>query len=1346
VSAETHDLVKLEQRIAAAMTRDQFRLRQSLTRLKSGHRKPKSLAGKLADSSCTTSANTEFETQLTAITHSINLSIEKREARAAKLPQPVVDPELPIAAREQEICDAIRNHQVVVISGATGSGKSTQLPLMAMLAGYGVGGMIGHTQPRRIAARGVASRIAQQLRTPLGTDVGFKIRFADQTGEGTYIKLMTDGILLAETQSDRFLDQYDLIIVDEAHERSLNIDFLLGYLKRILPQRPNFRLVITSATIDTQRFAEHFSDVATTRELATTNLRANESKSAQTITTGRTASIVPIIDVEGRTYPVEIRYRPPRGDGAEIASNDFENHLIDTIQELAATDNGDMLVFLPTESDIRSAHKKLRSVSLRGGSTEILPLYARLTTAQQNKIFTPGATRRIVLATNVAESSITVPRIRFVIDSGTARISHYSPRSKVQRLPIQPVSAASADQRAGRCGRIGPGVCVRLYSEEDFNSRPKFTVPEIRRTNLASVILQTLALKLGNIGEFPFLDPPRPDSIRDGFKTLFELGAVDEHRRLTSLGRSLARLPVDPRIGRMLFESINEGCLAEILVIASGLEVQDPRVRPPEKKPAADAAHKKFIHEKSDFLTLLNIWDFFHDQKSNLSKRQLRLACEQNFLSFTLMRQWQDIHRQLRSMVIEGRLVARNIPARKNDYDCIHRSLLAGLLSGIAMLGQRHEYTGAGGIQFHLWPGSGVFEAKPKWAVAAEIVETTRRYARTVAKISPEWLEPLAAHLTKSRYSDPHWSKKRQSVVASEHVSLWGLPIVDGRLVNYGKIDPEVARRLMIADGLVAETLEPSFEFVDHNRWVIQQIQKEAAKTRRRDLVIDEHTIEQFYETRLPAEVVDRVSLAQALKRNSTLDSMLRMTRGDLLPTTDNSNQTEQFPDQVQIGSMQIPIEYRFEPGAIDDGATVRLPLAGVGQLDEVQSGWLVPGLMESRIVALIRSLPKSLRRNLVPAPETAQRLVQEIEFGNGNFFDVVARHFSRIAGEPITASQFDTEKIDSHLKINLQVIGDAGEIVAQGRSLIEVRNQLGPAHVSTIVDVADETWHQDGLTQWSWQDFPAEFTITRGGTKLAAFPTLVDAGESVSLRLSDSRAASDQTTKTGLTRLLHLLHRKQIKSQVNWLPDLDRHSVILARVIGSAELKSRLGDLIVRIAFVEREKIPRSAAAFQELQSNATERIGVATQDVAKWLPKFAASLHQVLLRMDELPTRFVGSKKDIQLQFDQLFADGFMTNTPWQWLQQFPRYLDGILYRIEKLTETDPAKEKRHIELVNRFWQQYTESLAYQQTQAIIDPELTQFRWMIEEYRVSLFAQPLGTAIKVSDTRLEKQLKLIR
>jgi ATP-dependent helicase HrpA len=1127
-------------------------------------------------------------------------------------------------------------------------------------------------------------------------------------------------------------------------------------LQRILPKRPDFRLVITSATIDTARFAEHFS----------TPQRP-----------------VPIIDVEGRTYPVEIRYQPPPTDREGREESESDEHIVDSIRELAGGDNGDMLVFLPTENEIRSVHKKLRSVPLPGKQTEVLPLYARLSTAQQNEVFSPGSRRRIVLATNVAESSITVPRIRFVVDTGTARISHYSPRSKVQRLPIQAVSQASADQRAGRCGRIGPGICVRLYSQEDFDSRPKFTTPEIRRTNLASVILRTLALKLGKIEEFPFIDPPRPESIRDGFKTLFELGAIDGHRRLTELGRRLARLPVDPRVGRMLYAADQENCLAEVLIIVSALEIQDPRVRPAEKKKSADAAHEKFTHEKSDFLTLLNIWDFFHQLKSDLSKSKLRLACEQNFLSFSLLRQWQDIHRQLAAMITVQGLKPRKhlIPSRdvgfersdsrdpkprrptnrppnqstpanhdsdfaNQDYGAIHRSLLAGLLSGIALLGDRHEYTGAGGIQFHLWPGSGIFQSKPKWIMAAEVVETSRRYGRTVARIAPEWIEPLAGHLIKSRYSDPVWSKKQQAVTASEHVSLWGLPIVSGRSVNYGRIDPEAARSMFIQEALTHDGLVGHFDFLEHNRWVAEQIQSEASKTRRRDLIVDSHTVESFYEDRLPSDVCDKVSLSQKLKKSADVDQNLRMTRADLLPQSGFAEGAELFPDQVKIGSMNIPIQYRFAPGEVDDGATVKLPVAGIGQLDDVQSGWLVPGLLESRILALIRSLPKALRRNLVPAPETAKQVVQEIEFGQGNFFETVARHLSQKGGEPISSKDFDSKKIDEHLIVNLQIVDDEGTVIAQGRSVAEIRSQLGASHVSSIVEVEDKTWQQNGLTAWSWGDLPKEISINRGGTQLMAFPTIVDQQEGVGLRLADSRAASDLQTRAGLVRLYHFRNRKSIKSQIQWLPDLDRHSIALARVMPSTDIKPQLGDLITRIAFVDRMPIPRSEVEFEERQSNSAERIGIGTQDVAKWLPKFASNLHRFQLGWGELPPRFEFLKQDLQLQLNGLVTENFLVTTPWPWLVHLPRYFEAMIYRMEKCTSTDASKDRAATELVASYWQKFEQATDFQARQAIVDPELETFRWMIEEYRVSLFAQSLGTSVKISDARLDKQWKKVR
>jgi ATP-dependent helicase HrpA len=1281
------------------MLRGRFRFRSELDRIRVDQK-----------------AEKDIQSRLQALAARIAESVNIRDLREQNLPQPEIDAELPIFERQQEIIEAIQQHQVVVISGETGSGKSTQIPLMSLQAGFGVGGLIGHTQPRRIAARGVASRIAQQLGTPLGTDVGYKIRFADQTGDRTYIKLMTDGILLAESQSDRFLEQYDLIIVDEAHERSLNIDFLLGCLKRILSRRRELRLVITSATIDTERFADHF--------------------------TLNPDSPVPIIDVEGRTYPVEIRYAPPEESDGD-SKNDLDDHTVATCVELASQDDGDMLVFLPTESDIRVLNKKLRAARLPGRQTEILPLYARLSTDQQNQIFQPGKQRRIVLATNVAESSITVPRIRYVVDTGTARISHYAARSKVQRLPIQAISQASANQRSGRCGRIGPGICVRLFSQEDFDSRPKFTTPEIRRTNLASVILQTLALKLGKIEEFPFLDPPRPEAIRDGFKTLFELGAIDEHRRLTDLGRKLGRLPVDPRIGRMIYAADDENCLSEILIIASALEIQDPRVRPPERAKAADAQHEKFADGKSDFMSLLKIWDFFHQLKEDLSRGKLKLACQQNFLSYSLMRQWQDIHRQLRAMVTDQRLRTR---PRKDSYDAIHRSLLAGLLSGVALLGDRHEYTGAGNVKFHVWPGSGVFESKPKWIVAAEIVETSRRYGRTVGKISPDWIESLAEHLVKRRYTDPHWSKKQQTVMASEHVTLFGLPIVAGRSVRYTKIDPELSRDLFIERGLAGDEYEGNQEFYQHNQWLLEEIKSEAAKIRNRELIVNTQDIIDFYQERIPADTVDTVSLRKSLDSIPQLDQRLRMTRADLLPASELADLREQFPDEVQVGSMKIPIAYRFEPGATDDGATVRIPIEGVGQLDDVQTGWLIPGLMQSRIVALIRSLPKPVRRNLVPAPETAQTVANNVEFGKGIFVEAVARELSRIGGLPIDPAQFKTEKLDKHLRVNLQVVDENGELLAEGRSVAELRSQLGAEHTSSIVDVVDESWSQDGLQDWGWEELPAEIMIQRGATRLAAFPAIVDQQDSVGLRLTDSLTASDRLTRQGLVRLFQICNRKVLKSQVNWLPNLDQHTVSLTRIIPSTSIKQQLGDLITRIAFVDRYKIPRTRDAFEAMQSNSVERISIASQEIAKWLPKFSSAVHQVELDLADLPGKFASAKGDIREQISQLKREGFLAQTPWPWLQHYPRYFAAISYRIGKLDSTPAEKDRSQTDEVNTYWQRYLERKQAHERQAIVDPELETFRWMIEELRVSLFAQPLGTSLTISPIRLDKQWAKVR
>lgn len=1293
----TASLAELQRSIEATMQSDRFRLRQQLNRIKSQEKNQPSAEDvqKLADQ--------------------IQASTARLQQRRQRVPQLKFDTDLPIYQRKDEIAKAIADHQVVVISGETGSGKSTQLPLIALEAGFGRSGLIGHTQPRRIAARGVSARIASQLGSAQGTDVGFKIRFDDKTSDATYIKLMTDGILLAETQTDRFLDQYDLIIIDEAHERSLNIDFLLGSLTRILARRSALRLVITSATINTQRFAQHFESAI--------------------------GKPVPIINVEGRTYPVEIIYSPLENE--DESALDLYDHIADTCQHLADLDGGDILIFLPTEGDIRSAAKKLRNTHLKGPATEVLPLYARLSTDQQNLIFQPGKQRRIVLATNVAESSITVPRIKFVIDSGTARISHYSPRSKVQRLPIQAVSRASADQRAGRCGRIAPGVCVRLYSQEDYQQRVAFTVPEIRRTNLASVILQTLALRLGAIEAFPFIDPPRPDAINDGYKTLFEIGAIDQRRNLTKLGRRMARLPVDPRVSRMIFAADLEGALAEILIIASALEIQDPRTRPVEKQKAADQAHKQFTDERSDFISLLNVWDFFHQLKKDLSRSRLKKACQQNFVSYSLMRQWEDIYRQLKSTAASQRLKPT---ARRNDYDAIHRSLMTGLLSGTALLTEKHQYTGGGGIKFNLWPGSGVFSSKPKWVMVGEIVETTKTYGRVAAKINSDWIEALADHLVKRRYADPRFSKKKQSVTASEHVTLFGLPVVAGRTIHYGKIDPEVSREIFIRDGLATDQFTGRQDFQIHNQWLIEELTEEAAKTRARDLVIDPNDVVAFYESKLPEGVFDQRSLNRRLKELPELDQALRMTRADILPGAHVEDSKFLFPDQVAVGTMNIPVNYQFTPGMNDDGATIQVPVEGLGQLDDAQTGWLVPGLMKDRVIALIRSLSKQVRRNLVPAPETADEVIKQVTFGLGFFNQAVAEQLTRIGGLPITTDMFKLDKIAPHLSVNLQVTDDDGTVIAEGRSVAKLREELGAQHATNVVEVTDSDWHQDGLEHWNWGDFPKEITITRGATQLSAFPAIVDQNDSVGLRVADSRLASDQMTRQGLVRLLNVVHKKRVRSQVSWLPDLEQHALKLARIIPSKQLRQQLSDLIVRIAFVHLKKIPRTSEEFETLQQDATEKLSVATQTVARWLPQFSASVHQVYLQLEDISAARSPVKGDIRNQIGMLAGDDFLSVTSWDWLMEYPRFFQAIGYRIERLSSTPVDKDRMQTAEIEHYLQQYTKIKARHEAQSLVDPELDHFRWMIEEYRVSLFAQTLGTSITVSSKRLEKQLKKIR
>jgi ATP-dependent helicase HrpA len=1242
------------------------------------------------------------------------------EKRRAAMPSIEWSQDLPVLNYREEIVTAVREHQVVVISGETGSGKSTQLPKICLEAGFGLRGLIGHTQPRRIAARSVAARVAEELHSPLGEHVGYKVRFTDKTNPQTFIKLMTDGILLAETQHDRFLDSYSLLIVDEAHERSLNIDFILGYLKRLLPKRPELRVIITSATIDADRFAEHFAD---------------------------RRGAAPILRVSGRSYPVEVRYRPwdpEAGDDEPLVANDEMEAVVRGVNELAGLGEGHVLVFLPTERDIREVAKRLRGergLRVGAGGTEILPLYARLSAADQNRVFQPYAHRRIVLATNVAESSLTVPGIRYVLDTGTARISRYAPKSKVQRLPIEPVSRASADQRKGRCGRIAPGVCIRLYSEENYLSRSEFTTPEIQRTNLAAVILQAKALKLGHIESFPFLDPPRPEAIRDGFSTLFEIGAVDDSRELTPLGTQLSRFPVDPRIARIIVAADQENCLSEMLIIASALELQDPRERPHDKRQAADEAQAKFSDSTSDFISFLKIWDFYHDLREKLSRNQLRKACEQNFLSFNRMREWTEIHRQLLQLTQDHHLVCH---ARTDDFGRIHRALLPGFLSGIALRTGDFEYTGAGGLKFHLWPGSGLFQSRPAWCVVAEVVETGKRYGRTAGKIDPTWIENLAEHLVKRSYSDPHFHQKSGSVYAFERVSLYGMPVVARRKIPYGPIDPELSREIFIRDGLAERQLQIRDGFWVHNEQVLRQLEKLAAKTRRANVVPDSFTLQRFYDDRIPPDVFDIDSLRRWIKAKSPEHQrLLEMTPEALVQVDADLKSTAEFPDTLAVHQMEVPVDYHFAPGEASDGVTITVPVEGLAHLQAGQLGWMVPGLVEEKIVALIRSLPKPLRRAVIPAPDVARRVASELAFGQGDFFQQVAMRLSAIAGEEIPAAAFQLDTLPPHMQVNIRVVNDDGEVIKQSRKIDDLRTELSVDPAEPVRVVEDTRWQRIGIKNWDFGELPKQIELQRGNIQVPAYPTLLDKGEEVHVALVTSLHQAQQQMRAGVRRLYVLQQRKQLRSQVSWLPQWDKIRLFAAPLMNADSLTRQVTDLIADRAFVSSEKkLPRNEHDFSARLQNSAERIGLATQDIAKLLPKLFEGFHQARLALENMTTtKWKHAVEDIRKQLDALCHDEFLLNTPWNWLVEFPRYFQGIIYRLDRLPAGAIARDESATRELSPLWQRYVERRDRDTAAGTFDPELELYRWMLEEYRVSLFAQPLGTIISVSPQRLEKQ-----
>jgi ATP-dependent helicase HrpA len=1297
------------------MLADQFRLRRSLDSVQ------RAAKGKQT-----------FDRNLKRLTDSLTKSIEFRETRAANLPAIKLNAELPVSGRRDEIAVAIEKNQVVILCGETGSGKSTQLPLICLSMGRGVAGMIGHTQPRRIAARSVAARVAEEVGSTVGNAVGFKIRFTDTTSPNTYVKLMTDGILLAESQGDRFFEQYDTIIIDEAHERSLNIDFLLGRLKQILPRRPDLKVIITSATIDAKRFADHF---------------------------GQGGKSAPVIEVSGRTYPVEMRYRPPVDPGEEEEPSkrggspnnrrrseaDMQASVLDAVDELMLDGPGDILIFMPTERDIHETAKSLRGRLLgrisKGQKTDILPLYARLSTKEQSRIFQTQPHRRIVIATNVAESSLTVPGIHYVIDSGTARISRYSARSRMQRLPVEPISQASANQRAGRCGRIGPGICIRLYSEDDYKGRDAYTAPEIQRTNLASVILQTTALRMGPLEDFPFLEPPRTGTITDGYRSLYELGAIDEKNQITEVGQQLSRLPVDPRVGRLILAGHEENCLHEVLVIAAALELQDPRDRPIDKQQAADEAHAKFQDTNSDFMSYLKLWDFYHKVRSGASRGQLRKACQQNFLSYNRMREWVDIHHQLSELVAE---VGLRPAKRQDNFDAIHRALLTGFLASIALLTDKHEYTAAGNQKVTVWPGSGLFKEKPKWIVAAELVETTKRYVRTVARINPDWIEPIAGHLMKRTYSDPEWDSQAGSAMAFEKVTLFGIPVVPRRRTGYAKVDPELSREIMIREGLVEGHLEIQLPFLRHNARLMEELEGLQTRTRRFDLVVDDEERFEFYDKRIPREVADIHHLKRWLnKAEKTRRGLLNMEKVDLRRTGTEEVTGQEFPDAVKVGQIQLPIEYHLEPGSPEDGVTLELPQEAFNQIDQNRLGWLVPGLVEEKVAALIKSLPKSLRRQFVPAADTAKEVAAKLKFGHGNFEQTVARLLTEIAREPVAVSDFQEERLPNHLRMNVRIVNEEGESLATGRDLKIIRQQIGSQASSSFSKIDDDRWQRDSLKAWDFGDLPAQVTVHRGTLSLKGYPTLIDDGETVSLRLRDMPARSALETRAGIRRLTAIALTRFVKAQVDNMPRLNEWIMLSAAMGGSAVFQKNLGDLIVdRALFPEKGPYPRTEVEFQERVKKAKSLIPVATQDVTVLVGAIMsgyATLRKAINGTQSPLWKYAAD--DVKKQIAALTQPGFLTAAAWGWLRQYPRYFEAATVRLGKLTKGGADKDSRSQQVMDDLIGLYQYRAEEHRERDIYDPELEHYRWMLEEFRVSLFAQELRTAIPVSEVRLEKQ-----
>ncbi|KAA1193258.1 ATP-dependent RNA helicase HrpA [Pseudohalioglobus sediminis] len=1215
--------------------------------------------------------------------------------------------ELPVSARRDEIARAIAEHQVVIVAGETGSGKTTQLPKICLQAGRGSAGLIGHTQPRRLAARTVAQRIAQELGGELGGLVGYQVRFTDRVSEDTAIKLMTDGILLAEMQRDRLLKRYDTLIIDEAHERSLNIDFLLGYLKRLLPRRPDLKLIITSATIDVQSFSRHFDDA-------------------------------PIIEVSGRTFPVETHYlenTPEDESSAERISR-----LVADIDAGDYGKRGDVLVFLPGERDIREVAKQLRQDT----ELDILPLYARLSQAEQNRVFDLSKRRglRVVLATNVAETSITVPGIRYVIDPGEARISRYSYRTKVQRLPIEPISQASANQRQGRCGRVESGVCLRLYSEQDFQGRPEFTDPEILRTNLASVVLQMLTLGLGKVDAFPFIDPPDPRMVRDGYKLLQELGAVTAEGQLTAVGRQLARLPIDPRLGRMVLAAATHHCLAEVLVIASALAIQDPRERPADQRSQSDQSHARFKHEKSDFMAWLNLWRYYEEQRQALSQNQLRKLCKREFLSFQRMREWRDIHMQLTIACRQQKLrPATQLPEEEN-YEGVHRALLAGLLGNIAQHQEDREYLGARNRKMQIFPGSSQARKKPKWLVAAEIVETSRVFARTVGTIDPQWVIDVNPGLLKHHYYQPRWQSRSGRVMAWERLTLYGLTVSDKRSVHYGPINPAEARELLIREGLVAGKYRQHPGFLKHNQRLVRELEELESRVRRRDILVDEEVLFSFYDERLPADCYTANHLRAWLKKHSQADGELRLQREMLLARDPGAHWEEQFPDQLQWHDLQLRLSYQFEPGRETDGVSVTVPVALLNRVPRYLFDWLVPGLLREKCIALVKALPKDKRKKLVPVPNYVDRALAELAPCDKDLRVELARVLGKLGGVSLTVDDWRMDKLDDYYRMNIRVVDGEGRLLEQSRDLQRLIEQYRSDTRQSLSSDERESPARAGITRWDFDALPREWRFRQAGIEILSFPALVDHRDTVAIELCDYPEAARQAHRLGVLRLLRLHSAQSVKYLRKQMLRGNEFNLMLA---GAAVERTVLVDDLVDAAFVRAmqldAELPYTEEAFQQLLQRGKGAIVTEANDIENVLQAslpVAARIRQLLASMDS--KKWQGSLPDMAQQLAALLRPGCLRDTPASWLAQYPRYLKALLNRLERLPG-QYAKDLKYTDMLSALATPLATAQTEREGLLRACPAAQTFRWMLEEFRVSLFAQNLGTRQAVSEKRLRQQ-----